>query len=105
MKVWNIEEGTPCIIVKDLTSNADPISFMTTKELTFDYPFWDIRQVHNRGINYLTNRAEESGHNMRIIRKIADGVTRNGMIAFTQVNGSGKTSLILVDEKYVDLLT
>jgi len=105
MKIWNIEEGTPCVVIKDITANAAPISFMTTKELTFDYPFWDIRQVHNRGINYLTNQAEENGYNMRLIRKISDSVAQNDMIAFTTTNANGKTSLILVDEKYVKLLT
>lgn len=104
MKLWNIEQDTPCIVVADITSNTAPKAFMTTKELTFQYPFWDARQLHNRGAKYLTERAEEEGHNPAIIRKVAEQVAKHNMYAFTEKNKHGQTSLILVENRYVECM-
>lgn len=104
MKLFTIEEGTPCIVVADIKSNAETKPFITTKELTFDYPFWDARQLNNRGPKYLTERAQVEGHNKTIIRKVAANVEQHSMYAFTSVNKDGATSLMLVDDRYVECM-
>jgi len=105
MKIYNIENDTPCFVVPNVAAPAAEFKpFWTRKDLTFSDVAFDAIRNHNQGATAFHENCLNNGWNTKLLNKAITFVKGRDMALFTDTNKNGEVSLLVVEQKFVECL-